>query len=302
VLPLASSLRQASRFVIEGQPIPPAGARPIAQIRSISLGYFASLDIPLLQGRNFNQADWTLTNVVINETMARRFWPDGDSLGKRINVCSLAPQPCWFSIIGIVGNVHQFGLDAEPTLDVYFSGGWTPYLVIRTDANPSTLALAATDVVHKFDPNLPVTEVLTVDELLSDSVAPRRFAAVLIGTFAGLALLLAAVGIYGVTSYTVNQRTQEIGIRMALGAQPADVRGLILGRTMRLAVCGVALGLVGAFALTRYLGSLLYEVRAFDPATFVVVSVVLAGAALAACYVPARRGMRVDPMVALRYE
>jgi putative ABC transport system permease protein len=302
VLPLASSLRQASRFLIEGQPVPPAGARPVAQIRSVSLGYFASLDIPLLQGRSFNQADWTLTNVVINETMARRFWPNGDSLGKRINICSLAPQPCWFSIIGIVGNVHQFGLDADPTLDVYFSGGWTPYLVIRTDADPSALAIAATDVLHKFDPDLPVMQVLTMDELLSDSVAPRRFAAVLIGTFAGLALLLAAVGIYGVTSYTVNQRTQEIGIRMALGAQPADVRGLILVRTMRLACCGVALGLVGAFALTRYLGSLLYEVRAFDPATFVVVSIVLAGAALAACYLPARRAMRVDPMVALRYE
>jgi putative ABC transport system permease protein len=302
VLPLASSLRQASRFLIEGQPVPPAGARPVAQIRSVSLGYFAALDIPLLQGRNFSQADWTLTNVVINETMARRFWPGGDVLGKRINICSLDPQPCWFSIIGIVGNVHQFGLDAEPTLDVYFSGGWTPYLVIRTDADPSRLAIAATEVVHKFDPNLPVTEVLTMDELLSDSVAPRRFAAVLIGAFAGLALLLAAVGIYGVTSYTVNQRTQEIGIRMALGAQPRDVRGLILGRTMWLAFIGVALGLVGALALTRYLGSLLYEVRAFDPATFVVVSSVLAGAALAACYVPARRAMRVDPMVALRYE
>jgi len=306
VLPLASSLRQASRFLIEGQPLPPAGARPVAQIRSVSLGYFASAGIPLLQGRNFNQADWTLTNVVINETMARRFWPGAgtasNALGKRINICSLDPQPCWFSIIGIVGNVHQFGLDAEPTLDVYFSGGWTPYLVIRTDADPSSLAIAATDVVHKFDPNLPVTQVLTMDELLSDSVAPRRFAAVLIGAFAGLALLLAAVGIYGVTSYTVNQRTQEIGIRIALGAQPADVRGLILGRTMRLAVCGVALGLAGALALTRYLGSLLYQVRPFDPATFVVVSLILAGAALAACYVPARRAMRVDPMVALRYE
>jgi putative ABC transport system permease protein len=308
VLPLASSLRQASRFLVEGQPVPPAGARPVAQIRSVSLGYFASAGIPLLQGRGFNQADWRLTNVVINEAMARRFWPgagagmESDALGKRINVCSLDPQPCWFSIIGIVGNVHQFGLDAEPTLDVYFSGGWTPYLVIRTDADPSRLAIAATDVVHKFDPNLPVTEVLTMDELLSDSVAPRRFAAVLIGTFAGLALLLAAVGIYGVTSYTVNQRTREIGIRVALGAQPADVRGLILGRTMRLAVCGVALGLAGALALTRYLSSLLYQVRAFDPATFVVVSLVLAGAALAACYVPARRAMRVDPMVALRYE
>ena len=302
VLPLASSLRQASRFVIEGQPIPPAGARPVAQIRSVSLGYFAALDIPLLQGRSFNQADWTLTNIVINEGMARRYWPGGDAIGKRINVCSLAPQPCWFSIIGIVGNVHQFGLDAEPTLDAYFSGGWTSYLVIRAAGDPAALAITATDVVHKFDANLPVTQVLTMDELLSDSVASRRFSAVLIGTFAGLALLLAAVGIYGVTSYTVNQRTQEIGIRMALGAQPANVRGLILGRTMRLAFCGVVLGLAGAFALTRYLASLLYEVRASDPVTFVVVSVALAGAAAAACYLPARRAMRVDPMVALRYE
>jgi putative ABC transport system permease protein len=302
VLPLASSLRQASRFLIEGQPVPPAGARPVAQIRSISLGYFASLDIPLLQGRSFNQADWTLTNVVINQAMARRYWPGGDALGKRINVCSLAPQPCWFSIIGIVGDVHQFGLDAEPTLDVYFSGGWTPYLVIRTAADPSALAIAATDAVHRFDANLPAAQVLTMDELLSDSVAPRRFAAVLIGTFAGLALLLAAVGIYGVTSYTVNQRTQEIGIRMALGAQPANVRGLILGRTMKLAAAGLALGLAGAFVVTRYLGSLLYDVRASDPTTFVVVSVVLAAAALAACLIPARRAMRVDPMVALRYE
>ena len=303
VLPLASALKQASRFVIEGRPIPEAGVRPVAQIRSVSLGYFAAVDIPLLQGRLFNQADWAQQNViVVNQSLARRYWPDGDALGKRINVCSLAPQPCWFSIIGIVGDVHQFGLDAEPTLDVYFSGGWTPYLVIRTAADPSALAIAATDAVHKFDPNLPVAQVLTMDELLSDSVAPRRFAAVLIGTFAGLALLLAAVGIYGVTSYTVNQRTQEIGIRMALGAQPANVRGLILGRTMKLAAAGLALGLAGAFVVTRYLGSLLYDVRASDPATFVVVSVVLAAAALAACLIPARRAMGVDPMVALRYE
>jgi len=303
VLPLASALKQASRFVIEGRPVPEAGARPVAQIRSVSLGYFAAVDIPLLQGRLFNQADWAQQNViVVNQSLARRYWPDGDALGKRIDVCSLAPQPCWFSIVGIVGDVHQFGLDAEPTLDVYFSGGWTPYLVIRTAADPAALAIAATDAVHKFDANLPVAQVLTMDELLSDSVAPRRFAAVLIGTFAGLALLLAAVGIYGVTSYTVSQRTQEIGIRMALGAQPANVRGLIIGRTMRLAAAGLALGLAGAFVVTRYLGSLLYEVRASDPATFVVVSVVLAAAALAACLIPARRAMRVDPMVALRYE
>ena len=168
VLPLASSLQQASRFVIEGQPIPPAGARPVAQIRTVSLAYFSSLDIPLLRGRSFNQADWKLTTVLINQDMARRYWPEGDAIGKRINVCSLAAQPCWFSIIGIVGNVHQFGLDAEPTFDAYFCGGWTPYLVIRAAGDPSSLAIAATEVVHKFDASLPVTQVLPMDELLSD--------------------------------------------------------------------------------------------------------------------------------------
>jgi putative ABC transport system permease protein len=174
--------------------------------------------------------------------------------------------------------------------------------VIRTSGDPETIAIAATEVIHKFDPNLPVTEVLTMDELLSDSVSPRRFAAVLTGTFAVLALLLAAVGIYGVTSYTVSQRTQEIGIRMALGAQPHGVRAVILSRTIKLAAIGVTLGLAGALALTRYLGSLLFEVRTFDPITFVAVSVLLAAAALAACLIPARRAMKVDPMVALRYE
>ena len=303
VLPLASSLKQASRFVIEGRPVPEAGARPVAQIRVVSLNYFAAAEIPLLQGRSFNEADWVQQNViVVNQTLAQRYWPDGDALGKRINVCSLNDTPCWYSIIGIVGDVHQFGLDAEPTTDAYFAGGWSPYLVIRTSADPAELAIAATDVVHKFDPNLPVTQVLTMDELLAGSVSPRRFAAVLTGTFAVLALLLAAVGIYGVTSYTVSQRTQEFGIRMALGAQPANVRELILGRTMKLAGLGVALGLAGAFAVTKYLGSLLYEVRSFDPATFVIVSALLIAAALAACVIPARRAMKVDPMVALRYE
>ncbi len=303
VLPLASSLKQASRFLIEGQPVPDAGARPVAQIRTVSLDYFAAAEIPLLQGRLFTQADWEQQNViVVNQALARRYWPEGAALGKRINACSLDPQPCWYTIIGIVGDVHQFGLEAAPTYDAYFSGGWTPYLVIRTSADPSALAIAATDAVHKFDPTLPVTQVLTMDELLSDSVSPRRFAAVLTATFAALALLLAAVGIYGVTSYTVSQRTQEIGIRMALGAQPASVRALILGRTMKLAAVGVALGLAGALVLTRYLASLLFEVRAADPATFVAVSLLLAAAALAACLIPARRAMQVDPMVALRYE
>jgi putative ABC transport system permease protein len=302
-MPLGNQLRQASRFVIEGQPVPDAQSRPIVQFRTVSLGYFSAMDIPLLQGRSFTPEDWKLQNVVvINREMARRFWPGGDALGKRINLCSLAPTPCWSSIIGVVGDVHQFGLDGSPTNDAYFSGGWTPYLVIRTASDPVALAAAVTDVIHKTDANLPVTQVATLDDLISDSVSPRRFSAALIGIFSGIALLLAAVGIYGVMSYAVGQRTQEIGIRVALGAQPGDVWKLMIGLGARLALAGIAVGLAGAFALTRYLSSLLFDVKPTDPLTFLSVAVLLAMVALAACYVPARRAVRVDPIVALRYE
>jgi putative ABC transport system permease protein len=301
-LPLGDALRQASRFVIEGQLAVSASARPIAQNRTVSLRYFAAAGIPLREGRTFTPDDWKLSNLIINETMARRFWPSGDALGKRVNLCSFDPQPCWTSIIGVVGNVHQFGLDAEPTYDAYFVGGWTPYLVVRATSDPTALVPAISDVVHKVDPNLPISRVMTMDGLLSDSVSPRRFSAVLIGIFAGLALLLAAVGIYGVVSYTVSSRTQEIGIRMAMGAQPGTVKAMILGESIRLTLLGVGAGLLGALVLTRFLASLLFGVGVYDAATFAGVALLLALVALAAAYIPARRAVRVDPLVALRYE
>ncbi len=301
-LPLGNELRQASRFVIEGQPVPAAGARPIAQTRTVSLNYFSSLAIPLRSGRYFNEDDWKVLNIIINENMARRYWPQGDAQGKRVNFCSLDPKPCWFSIVGIVGNVHQFGLDGESTFDAYFVGGWTPFLVVRTASDPLTVAAAITDVVHKVDPNLPITHMTTMDGLLSDSVSPRRFSAVLVGIFAALALLLAAIGIYGVMSYTVSQRTQEIGLRMALGAQLTNVRGMILGQTLKLTLIGVGLGLAGAFVLARFLASLLFGIGTYDPVTFLGVALLLVAVALGASYIPARRAMRVDPIVALRYE
>ena len=301
-LPLGTELRQARRFVIEGQPPLVAGARPLAQFRTVSLSYFSTLQIPLRAGRLFNPEDWRLTNILINDAMARRFWPGGDALGKRIDFCSFDKKPCWLSIVGIVGNVHQFELEGEPTFDVYFSAGWTPYFIIRTASDPTAVAAAATDVIHRADRSLPVTHVMTMDALLSDSLSPRLFSAVLIGVFAILALALAAVGIYGVMSYTVSQRRQEIGIRMALGAQPGNVQSMILGHSVRLTLIGVGLGLAGAFALMRFLTSLLFGVRAYDAVTFIGVPVLLAAVAIAASYLPARRAVRVDPMVALRYE
>jgi putative ABC transport system permease protein len=301
-LPLAKDMREASRFLVEGQPLVGGAARPVAQTRSISLDYLATVGIPLMRGRTFTQADWSLQNILINDTLARRFFANQDPIGRRLNFCTLDKTPCWFAIVGVVGNVHQFGLDEGPTYDTYFAGGWTPNLVVRTAADPAALTAAVTEEVHKVDPTLPVTQVTTLDGLLSHSLSPRRFSAVLIGVLAGLALALSAVGIYGVMSYTVGQRTQEIGIRMALGAQPSSMLVLILGRGTRLALAGIATGVLGALALTRFLSSLLFEVQAKDPLTFAGVAVLLMAVALAACYIPARRAMKVDPMVALRYE
>ncbi len=300
-MPLGSEIRQASRFVIEGQPIPDSGVRPVAQFRTVTPKYFSAIGIPLLNGRALHQEDWNGLYIDINEAMARRFWPHGDAIGKRISLCSFDPQ-CWVTIVGIVGNVHQFGLDAAPTYDVYFTGGWTPYLVIRTASDPHGVAAATASLIHKIDPALPVTKTRTMDEVLSSTMSGRRFSAVLIGIFAGLALLLAAVGIYGVMSYMVGKRTNEIGIRMALGAQPQDVLRLVVGHGAKLALLGIGMGIAGALVLTRLMANLLFQVKPADPATFAGVAIVLTIVALAACYIPARRAMKVDPMTALRYE
>jgi putative ABC transport system permease protein len=301
VMPLGSAMRSASRFVVDGQPLPANGARPVAETRVVSPGYFAAMGIPLRSGRPLDAHDYGEQRVAVNDAIANRFF-GGDAVGKRINLCSLDPTPCWSTIVGVVGNVHQYGLEAAPTLDIYFTGGWTQYLLVSASSDPAGLTRAIINQVHTFDPTLPVTHVMTLDDLVSDSVSPRRFSTFLLGIFAGLALLLATVGIYGVMSYVVSLRTNEIGIRMALGAQPRDIWRLVIGRGTQLAFAGVALGIVGAFLLTKFIASLLYGVKPTDPMTFGGVAILLVGVALLACYVPARRAMRVDPMVALRYE
>ena len=302
VLPLGSQIRSASRFVLEGQPPSEAGARPIAEVRAASLRYLAAMSIPLRAGRLLDAHDYGTQNILINEAMSRRFWPRSDAIGKRINLCSLDPTPCWSPIVGIVGNVHQYGLDAAPSYDVYFTGGWTREFVIRTSSDPTALARDAIAEIHKADANLPITRVMTLDNLLADSVSPRRFSMSLLGMFAVLALLLAAVGIYGVMGYIVSLRTNEIGIRMALGARPRDIQRLILSRGAALAFAGMLIGTAGALALTKLLASLLYQVKPTDPLTFLGVALLLGIIALLACYLPSRRAMCVDPMVALRHE
>ncbi len=302
VLPLATALRSASRFLVEGQPVPEAGARPVAQTRSTNLGYFEAMGIPLVKGRLFTPADLGGSNIIINDALAKRFWPGADPIGKRINLCSLNPQPCWLPIVGIVSNIHQFGLDSPPTFDVYSAGGWTPSFVIRTSSDPVALAHTATEEIHKIDPNLPVIHVTTLDGLLSDTVAPRRFSTILLGAFALLALILAAVGIYGVMSYIVSLRINEIGVRMALGAQPSDVLKMVVTHGMKLAVVGLLIGVVGAALLSRYLESQVYGIKTTDPFTYTGVVLGLAAVAAAACYIPARRATNVDPISALRHD
>jgi predicted permease len=302
ILPLAESLRAAARFGVEGQPDTDRAPRPSAQIRYASLAYFETMGIPLEQGRLFQESDWTNSVVVINQSMSRRFWPKGDAIGRRINFCWNASEPCWSTVVGVVGDVHQFGLEAAPTFDVYNAGAWAESLVIRTEGDPAAVAPEVDAKIRGFDSALAISRVSTMEQLLSDSLLQQRFLTLLLAIFAVLALVLAAVGIYGVVSYGVSRRTQEIGIRLTLGAQPGDVSRMIVREGLFLALAGTAIGLAIALALSRWIESFFFEVKPSDPPTYIVVTVLLLATALAACLIPARRASRVDPMVALRYE
>src|SRR5215471_14342128 len=299
ILPLGSELRSASRFVVEGRPIPQDGARPVAETRGVSPGYFAAMGISLRMGRLLDEHDSGSQNIVINEAFADAFWPRGEAIGKRINFCSLAADPCWTTIVGVVGNVHQYGLDAGPTYDSYGTVGWAPYTVIRTSTDPEALTQAVIAEIRTFDPELPVTHIMSLDTLVSESVSPRRFSTFLLSLFAGVALLPAMIGVYAVMSYAVTLRGKEIALRIALGARPRDVCQMILADGLRLICSGTVLGLVGAIAVTKLISSLLYGVTATDPITLCGVVILLGGAGLIACYVPARRAMTADPLTAL---
>ena len=291
-------------FRIEGRPPQPEGQGLNADYNLASPNYFRTLGIPLIKGRDFTERDvqGAPEVVMINEEMARQFWPDEDPIGKRIAV---GDGP-WRSIVGIVGNVRQKGFDIEPRQEMIFPLLQTPIpfmtLVARTASEPKATISALRAEIASIDALQPVFNIRTMEEAAAESVAPERLNTLLLGALAVIALILAAVGIYGVMSYSVTQRTHEIGLRMALGALPRSVLGLVIKQGMSLILIGLVIGLSAALALTRLMKSLLYEVSTTDPATFALISALLVVVAFLATYIPARRATRVDPGVALRYE
>ena len=293
-------------FYIQGRPPYKPGEGPSTNYYAVSPDYFKAMGIPLLRGRIFNDRDveGAPRVAIINETMAKRFFADEDPIGKRIHVTN-GPET-FREIVGIVGDVRQYGLDRTPPLQTYephmqaaFSG---MSLVVRTAGDPTNLSAGVRGQVKTIDKDQPVSNIRTMEQIVSSSVADRRFSMLLLGVFAAVALILAAVGIYGVMAYSVSQRTHEIGIRLALGATARDVLRLVVGQGMLLAIVGVIIGLAASFGVTRWISTMLFGVSTTDVAIFSAIPLLLAAVALVACLVPARRATKVDPIVALRCE
>ncbi len=305
-------------FVIQGREAEFGAQRTSLPNGEATPDFFRAMGIPLLRGRAFTDADAAENAeqaaiqvaknehpaAIINETMAHRYWPNEDPIGKQFKFNDPNFPSPWFSIVGVVGDVHQEGLEKSPGIMAYFadSGYFPDDIVVRAGGNSKTLLAGIRDQVKAVDKNLLVDQFALVSDILSAHESQRKFNAWLLGGFAFIALLLAAVGIYGSISYWVKQRTQEIGVRMALGAQPGNIFKLVIGRGMGVILVGLALGVGGALGVTRVLSTMLFGVGAEDPLTYTAVALLLAGVALAACYFPARRATEVDPLVALRYE
>jgi putative ABC transport system permease protein len=304
-LPLGGFWGEAD-FLVEGRPLPKPGETPTADNRFMTPGYFSTMRVSLLRGRDFTDADRDGSRrvAIVDETLARKFL-GGSAVGKRLNL-GTPEKPEWWEVAGEVDNVKAFGLEQPELPTLYRPLAQHPWpllaFTIRTAGDPTALLKSAEQAVWDVDKDQPVLRVIPMNALAAQSVALRRVSTLLLAGFAMLALVLAAVGIYGVMAYSVARRTHEIGTRMALGAQPGDVLRLVLGQGARLAIIGVGIGVIAALVLTRFMASILFGVSASDPLTFAGVAILLTLVALAACYFPARRAMRIDPMVALRYE
>jgi putative ABC transport system permease protein len=324
-LPLGNNGWQTS-FVVEGKPVPPRNETPLMEACTVTPDYFRAMNIPLVRGRYFtgqdnraflagrdlsklNEGERLISGVnviIIDEEFARRYWPNEDAVGKRIKLGTDEKAPA-LTVVGIVGRVKMEGLSQDSNrVQGYFSFAQLPFsgmtVIIKAAGDPTQLVASARGQVQAVDPDQPIYNIRTMNEICSESVAPERMNLMLLTIFAGIALVLAVVGIYGVMSYTVTQRTHEIGIRMAIGAEPRDVFRMVIGQGMMLALIGVACGLVGAFSLTRLMTTMLFGVAPTDPVTFAAIAVLLSGVALVACYIPGRRATKVDPVVSLRYE
>jgi predicted permease len=307
-LPL-SGTGGSGTITVDSRAVSGIDASPEADWRPVSPGYFKAMGIPLLAGRYFDhrEADTSTPVAIVDETMARTYWPNEDAVGKRIKVGGAGSSRPWMTIVGVVRHVRYRTLEAQSRVTLYWPHAQFPFssmsLAIRSSsADPRKLAATVQRTVLTVDPDQPIYKVRTMHELMADSVSRRRLAMLLLAIFAVTALVLAAVGIYGVMSYSVTQRSNEIGIRMALGASRGSVLRLVLRQSLSLTLIGVALGLAGSLIMAGLISSLLFNVKSRDPLTFTLVALVLTLVALVASYLPAYRATKVDPVISLRYE
>jgi putative ABC transport system permease protein len=306
LIPL-SKMNETWSIRIEGRPEPKPGQDPGANYRTVSNSYLRTMQIPVLRGREFSSEDSAKSQpvVMVNEAFAARFWPGEDSLGKRMKLNGPPEKESWRTVVAVVGNIkNQLDLPASP--EMYFplrqQVEYTGALVVRTASDPRRMEEIVRAQVAALDRDLPVFNVSTMENLRLVSVIPQRIGGTLMTAFAGFALVLAAIGLFGVIAYAVSERTREIGIRIALGAKPREVFRLVVGQGMKLALIGLLVGLPLALGMGRAVAGLLFGVAPNDFATFAGVAILLALVSLVACYIPARRAMRVDPIIALRYE
>jgi putative ABC transport system permease protein len=299
--PLATVRTNVMRFAVPGSPMMRPDVYPLAHRHNITPDYFRTLGIPL-RGRTYNSRDLDQPYIIVNETMARTFWPGQEAVGQRLVVDPLGAANTYATVIGVAADVKQVGLDDQRGNDFYFLWYGPTYLLIQTATDPLSLQATVRREIHAIDPSAPVSDFRSMDQLMDNSTSQRRFSTILLSIFAAVALALAVIGIYGIMSWSVAQRTQEIGIRMAVGADARTIFQLIIGRGLKLGIAGLAIGLAATLALTRVLTTMLFEISPHDPWILVGASLLMLAVTMVACYLPARRATRVDPIATLRTE